>query len=157
MNTLELSSVAEVIRHQRELLGHNQAVFAKALGVSSSQISVLENLSINKVTPAIYNSFLTIGIDLKELVPSLIVEKLRGKDRLFKSDINISLKKKDPIKLLEQARDLIKNANTIINNKISNFDSDIEKHKGDIKILEEEKKNILSKRDNILTQILDVK
>jgi DNA-binding XRE family transcriptional regulator len=157
MNTFTKSLVAVEIRKQREMLGHTQPTFAKLLGVSHAQVSFLENLKDNRITPSMNASFKNIGINLEEMVKGLMIHKVRGKDRTFHTDLSISMKKKDPLKLLEEATKLIKDANLIISDKFIEIDEDIKNKQDAIKVLDDLKKDISAKRDAYLTEILDTK
>jgi transcriptional regulator with XRE-family HTH domain len=154
--TTQNMTVSQAIKEYRANHDLNQRDFAKAIGMSASMVSVLESQSQNRITPATYNAILTTGLDLKTVVPSIIIEKVAGKDRNFRPNLNVPLKRKDPVKLLIEARDLVKTANDIINSKVSDFNSEIEEKKKAITEIEGLKKDILSQKEKYLTEIMAI-
>ena len=158
MNTLSLCEVSTIIKDFRLSRGLNQHKMAAAIGISSASVSLLENLHNNRLTPQMYNALLTVGLDVKEKVPSVIIEKIAGGKRISGTpDLSVSLKRKDPIKLLQQARDLVVNANKLINDHVTKLDEEKAEKERAIAELDSLKKDILSRRDSILTEILDSK
>lgn len=158
MNTFACAEAASVIRSFRESAFSNQRKMAEAMGISPASMGLLEHLPYNRITPQMYNALLTVGLDLKEKVPSIIIEKIRGGKRLSRSpDLSVPIIRKDPIKLLQQARDLVVSANKIINNKITQLDEEKAEKEKAIAELDSLKKDILSRRDSLLTEILDSK
>ena len=155
MVTIDESTMAQIIKEYRNSHSMSQRQLAKAIGVSDATISVLENKNTNQVTPAIYNALVTAGLDLKEQIPNLIVTKLRGKDCNFHPDFDVPIKRKDPIKMLAQARDLVKNAQSIINSKISSMDLDIKDKESVIEKIKQLKKDLIAQKDKVFNEIIE--
>jgi transcriptional regulator with XRE-family HTH domain len=155
-NTIVKSSIATAIREYRESRGMRQMDFGKASGMSASQICYLENRGDNVVTPAVYTALLSVGLDLKKAVPSVLVTKVRGKDRVFKPDLSVSIRKKDPIKLLIEAKELVTQASILIKKQVEDNEMEITEHKKAIEALEIAKKDFLSKKDSLFEAIISV-
>lgn len=154
MFTGERSLVAKAIIDYRSIRGLSQEALAREVGISGGYLSCLEKLSEDRVTPAIYKAFQDIGFDLKTPVPALLIQKIAGKDRKFKTNISEKVSRKDPIKLLAEAKSLVSEANTIINTKINAWDVDVEKKEGEIRELRTLKSELQSQRAQLLDEII---
>jgi transcriptional regulator with XRE-family HTH domain len=156
MFTEQRSAVAIAIRDYRKIRGLSQDKLAAEAGISGCYVSALEQLREDRITPAVYTAFQSIGLDLKIPVPSLLVLKLAGKSRTFKTKINEKVTRKDPIKLLTEAKQLVTEANSIINTKINAWDVDINQKEGEIKELHSLKKDLAEQRTKLLDEIIAV-
>lgn len=150
------SRVSTAIREFREERGMNQGKLADATGMSRAQISLLENKTNDIVSPAVYNALLTVDLDLKKLIPDVIVAKQggRGKDRLFHGDLSVKIRKRDPIRLLNEAKVLVNQASAIIKKQIEETEAEAEEHRQAINALEATKKEILAQKDLIFNEIV---
>ena len=155
-NTRQTAEVSKVIKAYREEHGLTQKACAKSIGVSAGYMSCLEALPTNKITPSIYQQFMEIGLDLKAAVPSLIVDQERGKKRVFHGDMRVPLARKDPIKLLAQARDLVHSANEIITHKVKGWDDNIDIKKQEIADLDKFKADLLDQRAQMFDNIINI-
>jgi transcriptional regulator with XRE-family HTH domain len=153
--TMLMSTTIKSFRASR---GLSQSAFAKSVGCSPAQISVMERAKTNRITPTMYKTLCDAGLDLKGLVPSLIIEQIRAKTVNFskKSDLSVPLKRKDPIKLLCHARDLVKEANDLINSKFAKVDMEIEEHRKAIFEREKFKEGIIKEKQACLDNILSI-
>lgn len=154
--TIVRSRVATVIREFREERGMNQGKLGDATGMSHAQISILENRTNDIISPAVYNALLTVGLDLKKSIPDVIVAKQggRGKDRLFHGDLSVKIRKKDPIRLLNEARALVTQASEIIKKQVEETDAEAEEHRQAIAALDQTKKEILAQKEAIFNEIV---
>lgn len=156
MFTGERSEVAMAIKNYRSIRSLSQDKLAQELGLSGCFVSSLERLQENRVTPAVYAAFQSIGFDLKTPVPSIIIEKMAGKTRRFQTKITDKVTRKDPIKLLHEAKSLVSEANMIINTKIDAWTTDVTQKRVEIDELEALKLDLQTQREKILSEIISV-
>jgi DNA-binding XRE family transcriptional regulator len=152
-NTVAISAVSTAVKVWREEHDDmSQAALAEAIGVSAATISVLERLPGNIVTPAVYNALITVGLDLKKVVPDVIIEKRRGKDKVFQPNLDIKIpRRKDPLKFLEEGVRCFQIASEMIKRQIAETKSEIAEKKAAVAKLEEAVKQLKEDQKKILT------
>jgi transcriptional regulator with XRE-family HTH domain len=155
-NTMVRSEIGVVLREFRKVHDMSQGDLAKACGISHAMISILENKPDKIITPAIHTAILTVGIDLKKEIHDLIVEKRRGKDRVFHENLSVPIKRLDPIKVLNDAVEKFKLASDIIRSKNDKSDAEVAQHKKEIDALEAAKKSLLEQKAVIMDQIISM-
>lgn len=157
MNT-ELSEVSKIIREFRTSRNLVQTAFAQATGISAGSVGFLENLSVthgNIITPTMYNKLLSVGLDLKAALPTIEIIK-RGKNASIRnSNFNINIKTKDPFALLHTARDLVKEANNLINSKINAISLEVTNKQKAIVELEALKADIIKTKTECFDKIIE--
>jgi hypothetical protein len=150
--TIPISAVSAAIKLWRE--DHDnmkQCDLAEATGMSAATISVLERLPGNIITPAAYNALLTVGLDLKKSVADLIIEKRRGKDKVFQPNLNIKIpRRKDPLKFLEEGVKCFQIASEMIKRQIAETESEIAEKKAAVARLEDAVKQLKDDQRKIL-------
>jgi hypothetical protein len=163
--TTPISAVSTTIKLWRE--DHNnmlQSALAEATGMSAATISTLERLPENIVTPAVYNALLTVGLDLKKSIPNIIIAKRRGKDKVFKPNLNIKIPtRKDPLKFLEEGVKCFQIASEMIKRQIAETESEIAEKKAAVirleeavKQLKEDQKKILTIKEEKINQVVEL-